>query len=123
MPIMIFSPVANLIHHPVVKFKRNPLPLSLGDSANSRKKGIKCQNSNNCLKYHFYFILLIKRYYHFFCHIKEVFKIMKIMITVLRAFFSRFSKKRKKFDKSVFLNFLFFGRFCGLICYLETVWS
>ena len=115
MPIMIFSPVANLIHHPVVKFKRNPLPLSLGDSANSRKKGIKCQNSNNCLKYHFYFILLIKRYYHFFCHIKEVFKIMKIMITVLRAcVFLDFQKKKKKFDKSVFLNLKAISNFLGV---------
>ena len=114
MPIMIFSPVANLIHHPVVKFKRNPLPLSLGDSANSRKKGIKCQNSNNCLKCHFGVILLFKCY-HFFHQIKEVFKIMKIMITVLRAcVFLDFQKKRKKFDKSVFLNLKAISNFLGV---------
>ena len=91
---MIFSPVTNLMHHPLVKF--NSLPLSLGDSANSREKGIKCQNSNDCLEYHFDFSVFLKRY-HFFRQIKEIFKIVKNNdYSTASVRFSRFSKKKEK---------------------------
>ena len=103
-PILIFVAWRNYysrilfkyVVHYLVKFKRNPLPLSLGDSANSWEKGIKCQNSNNCLKYHFDFSVFLKRY-HFLCQIKEIFKIMKNNdYSTASVRFSRFSKKRKK---------------------------